>query len=39
KSREYANELFKQCLEDIYGMTCNHGIMIDLLEKVIKRVN
>ena len=39
KSKAYADDLFKKCLEDIYGLTCNHGIMIALLEKVIRRVN
>lgn len=38
-SKEQADALFHSCLEHIYGLQLNHGLMIDLLNLVIKRVN
>ena len=38
KSQDYANKLFKSCLEKIYALTLNHGLMIEIVEKVMKRV-
>ena len=32
------NKLFKSCLEKIYALTLNHGLMIEIIEKVMKRV-
>ena len=39
KSQKYITELFNKCLEDIYGLQLNHGLLIEIIEKVIKRVN
>ena len=38
QSQDYANKLFKSCLEKIYALTLNHGLMIEIIEKVMKRV-
>lgn len=39
ESETAIKELFERCLESIYGLKVNHGILIDLVMKIIKRVN
>lgn len=39
KARAYEEQLFQSCLEKVYGLTFNHGLMIEMINKVMKRVN
>lgn len=39
KAQAYVDELFKKTLEMVYTLTINHGLMIEMINKVIKRVN
>lgn len=38
KAQAYVDELFRQTLEMVYGLTINHGLMIEMINKVMKRV-
>lgn len=38
-SHKYVDDLFKKCLEEIYGLSINHGLMIEIFNRVMKRVN
>ena len=38
-SQERVKELFEECLADVYGLQLNHGLMIELFQIIMKRVN
>lgn len=39
KSQEYVNELFEKCYENLYSLQINHGLILELFQKILKRVN
>lgn len=39
ESDKRIKELFEECLADIYGLQINHGLMIELFQIIMKRVN
>ena len=39
ESKEAVDELFHKCIENTYGMQINHGLILELLMKILKRVN
>ena len=39
KSELAIQELFKKCYENIYAMRINHGLILELLSIILKRVN
>ena len=39
KSKEVVDELFHQCYENIYSMRINHGLILELFQVILKRVN
>ena len=38
-SQKRVEELFEECLADVYGLQLNHGLMIELFQIIMKRVN
>ena len=38
-SQKRVEELFEACLTDVYGLQLNHGLMIELFQIIMKRVN
>lgn len=38
-SQKRVEELFEECLTDVYGLQLNHGLMIELFQIIMKRVN
>lgn len=38
-SKKRVEELFEECLTDVYGLQLNHGLMIELFQIIMKRVN
>ena len=38
-SQKRVEELFGECLTDVYGLQLNHGLMIELFQIIMKRVN
>ena len=38
-SQNLVIELFESCYENIYAMTINHGLILEILTFIIKRVN
>lgn len=38
-SQKRVKELFEECLADVYGLQLNHGLMIELFQIIMKRVN
>ena len=39
ESQKRVKELFEECLADVYGLQLNHGLMIELFQIIMKRVN
>lgn len=39
KSQEMIKELFQKCYENIYALRINHGLILDLLSVILKRVS
>lgn len=39
KSQQLVEKYFKESLEDIYKLRINHGVMIELVQTILKRVN
>lgn len=39
ESQKRVEELFEECLVDVYGLQLNHGLMIELFQIIMKRVN
>ena len=39
KAQDYLKDLYEECLQDIYALSINHGLLIDMLNKIIKRVS
>ena len=39
ESDKRIKELFEECLADVYGLQINHGLMIELFQIIMKRVN
>ena len=39
KSQEYVERLFEKCYENLYSMQINHGLILELLQKILKRVS
>ena len=39
ESQKRVEELFEECLTDVYGLQLNHGLMIELFQIIMKRVN
>jgi Geranylgeranyl pyrophosphate synthase len=39
KSEAYIQELFEDCYSRLYGMKINHGLILELLQTILKRVN
>lgn len=39
KSNQYIDELFEQCYQELYSMQINHGLILELLQSILKRVN
>lgn len=39
KSQKMVDELFQSCYETIYAMRINHGLMLEILTFILKRVN
>ena len=39
KSQEYVNELFEKCYENLYSLQINHGLILELFQKILKRVS
>ena len=39
ESEKRIKDLFEECLADLYGLQLNHGLMIDLFQIIMKRVN
>ena len=38
-SQKKVDELFEKCYERIYAMQINHGLILELLVKILKRVS
>ena len=38
-SQKRVEELFEECLTDVYGLQLNHGLMIELFQIIMKRVS
>ncbi|CUP77285.1 geranyltranstransferase [Roseburia hominis] len=38
-SQKRVEELFEECLADVYDLQLNHGLMIELFQIIMKRVN
>ena len=39
ESQKRVEDLFEECLADVYGLQLNHGLMIELFQIIMKRVN
>jgi len=39
KSQKYIEELFQKCYENIYSMRINHGLILEILMSILKRVS
>lgn len=39
KSEEYIKELFEKCYENLYSLQINHGLILELFQKILKRVS
>lgn len=39
KSQEYIKELFEKCYENLYSLQINHGLILELFQKILKRVS
>ncbi|MCD7950863.1 MAG: polyprenyl synthetase family protein [Erysipelotrichaceae bacterium] len=39
ESQKRVDELFKKCYESVYAMRINHGVILELLTVILKRVN
>ncbi len=39
KSEEYIKELFEKCYENLYSLQVNHGLILELFQKILKRVS
>jgi len=39
ESQKYVDELFEKCYENLYSLQINHGLILDLFQKILKRVS
>lgn len=39
RSQGYVQELFEKCYENLYSLQINHGIILELFQKILKRVS
>ena len=39
KSQEYVERLLEKCYENLYSMQINHGLILELFQKILKRVS
>ena len=39
ESQKRVEDLFEECLANVYGLQLNHGLMIELFQIIMKRVN
>lgn len=39
KSQKYVDDLFEECYENLYSLQINHGLILELFQKILKRVS
>ena len=39
KARDYEEELFHECIDQVSGIRFDHDMMVEMIKKVMKRVN